>query len=313
MIWSFLSSQVPLLIYLLFGRSGLNPATCFGQPDIQSLVDCFDSYTVPEAFYNSSTYAIAQPTDAQRNDWKHLIRDLLVIDGSCESIPIPSSLRSIYDVRPFQKYCVLYETTSSSGYYRKGWGLVVVQAHQSQVARDLHFSAPHPAYDLGTPQQAAAVFSLTSARSLLIAGRNRNAFMQPSTCVPPRSSTDDWYLTDPAHNNVSRYLLLIFCCILSIFVQLESFFDASTTIYDWQHATRGCSSSNCAFVQFHGKGSKTCPQDSIFMSSGLGSSPISVFHHFSHSLLLYAQVALLRQWPGIRTRSIVQLRGFWKP
>ena len=211
MIWSFLSSQVPLLISLLFGRSGLNPTTCFGQPDIQSLVDCFDSYTVPEAFYNSSTYAIAQPTDVQRNDWKRLIRDLLVIDGNCNSIPIPSSLRSIYDVQLFHDYCVLYETTSSSGYYRKGWGLVVVQAHQSQVIRDLHFSAPHPAYDLGTPQQAAAVFGLTGARSLLIAGRCRKAFMQPSECAPPRSSTDDWYMTDPAHNNVAPSLS-IFCC-----------------------------------------------------------------------------------------------------
>lgn len=204
MIWSLLSSQVILLNSFLFGRSGLTPATCFDQPDIQSLVDCFDSYTVPEGFYNSSTYAVAQPTGTQRDDWKHLIRDLLVVDGNCESIPIPSSLRSIYDLRLFQDYCVLYETTSSSsGYYSKGWGLIVVQAHQSQIIRDLHFSAPHPAYDLGTPQQAGAVFGLTGARSLLIAGRSRNAFIQPSECTHPRSSTDDWYVTDPAHNNVS--------------------------------------------------------------------------------------------------------------
>lgn len=201
-------TQILLFTSFLFGRSA-DPATCFGRPSLHGLVDCFDGYTVPEAFYNPSTYALAQPTSRQRNDWKRLIRNLIEVDGgNCESTPIPSSLRSFYAVRLFQDFCVLYETTSLGGIYSKGWGLVIVPAHQSMIFRDLHISAPHPAYDLGTPQQAAAVFRLTDARSLFIAGRTRKAFMQPSNCIRPRSPADDWYLTDPAHNNVSICLEL---------------------------------------------------------------------------------------------------------
>ncbi|RXW22122.1 hypothetical protein EST38_g3742 [Candolleomyces aberdarensis] len=110
-------------------------------------------------------------------------------------------------------------------------------------------------YDLGTVEQAAALFELIGAKSLLIAGRTRTALMKPSQCIIPKGS-QPYYVTDPAHNN------------------LEPFFDAAVAIYEWQHAqSTGCPSSSCAFIQMHGKGLRTCPSDQVFMSSGLRNNP----------------------------------------
>lgn len=175
------------------------PATCFSTSStLVALVSCFDTYTVPEGFYNATTYADAQPIGTQRADLKDLVQGLLSVDGgNCGTATIPSSLATIYAVASFQGYCVLYETTSSGGTYSKGWGFMVVPSFKSQIARHLHFSAPHPKFDTGTVQQAAYIFSTTGSNSLLVPGRHRNAYIYPSDCIPSYS------ITDPAHNIVS--------------------------------------------------------------------------------------------------------------
>ena len=73
-------------------------------------------------FYTAETYVSAQPTDVQRADWRVLVNRILLVDsGSCDNVPIPgSSIESIYAVRSFQGYCVLYEITSTAGTYDKG-------------------------------------------------------------------------------------------------------------------------------------------------------------------------------------------------
>ena len=73
--------------------------------------------TRTEGFYTAETYASAQPTDVQRADWRVLVNRILVIDsGSCDTVPIPgSSIESLYAVRSFQGYCILYEITSTAG------------------------------------------------------------------------------------------------------------------------------------------------------------------------------------------------------
>jgi len=48
---------------------------------------------------------------------------------------------------------------------------------------------------------------------------------------------------------------------------MEPFFDANLAISEWQGV---CPSSSCAYIQMHGKSQKTCPDDDIFLSSGLG-------------------------------------------
>ncbi|KAJ2929595.1 hypothetical protein H1R20_g7487, partial [Candolleomyces eurysporus] len=198
-------------------------------------------------------YQAAQPTPEQRHAWRSAVTSLLSVDGNCSALTVPPALEEIYLFHAFpaggsqKTYCVLIERSVDS----KGWGSVIVPESKATVTYTLHLSAPHPHYDLGTVEQAAALFELVGAKSLLIAGRTRTALMEPSQCVIPKGS-QPYYVTDPAHNN------------------LEPFFDAALAIYEWQHAqSTGCPSSSCAFIQMHGKGRRTCPSDQVFMSSGL--------------------------------------------
>ncbi|KIM37757.1 hypothetical protein M413DRAFT_448272 [Hebeloma cylindrosporum] len=234
------------------------PSSCLQQSQtIQGLATCLDKFTIPHDTYAPWTYALAQPTANQRKDWKLTVKSLLEVDGNCSATLPPLSLRGLYDIEPFKDYCVLYETSTQCGTYLKGWGFMVVPAFRGAVSRSVHVSAPHPGYDLGTVEQAASVFETTGSKSLLVPGRTRTAFLESSDCIVPVSSKQDYYMTDPAHND------------------LEPFFDASVSIYDWQQEQGGCPSSTCAFVQFHGKGPSTCASDDVFLSSGIGNSPAS--------------------------------------
>ena len=106
---------------------------------------------------------------------------------------------------PGYSWCILSEanTYADSQVYRRGWGFVVTPADPvNGVIRDLHFSAPHPKSDENTPQQAAALFKMTGAKSLVVTGRHRKAYAIPSLCVIP-SPPDVYYKTDAAHDNVS--------------------------------------------------------------------------------------------------------------
>jgi hypothetical protein len=174
----------------------------------EDLVACFDTYTVSEGYYSDETYAAAQPNVDQLCGWEDLVSSLLTVDGNCTSVIVPASIADIYDVSLFTdptgpQFCVASETTSVDGLYSKGWGLVVVPATQAAIMRDIHLAAPHPAYDLFTPEQAGALFKSTGARSLLISGRSRTAYLASSDCVIPASNTTIYYKTDPAHDVVS--------------------------------------------------------------------------------------------------------------
>jgi len=141
-----------------------------------------------------------------------------------------------------------------------------VPAFRGAVSRSVHISAPHPGYDLGTVEQAAYVFENTGSKSLLVPGWMRTAFLQPSNGIVPASAKQDYYMIDPAHNNVCSSIL--FTNRPSLIA--GAFFDTSISIYDWQHKKDNCLSPTCGFVQFHGKGPSTCPSNDIFLSSGIG-------------------------------------------
>jgi len=229
----------------------------------EDLIACFDTYTVSKGYYSDETYAAAQPDAEELSGWEDLITSLLWVDGNCTSVIVPQSIADIYGVSLFTDpagphYCVASETTLVDGLYVKGWGLVVVPASREAIMRDIHLAAPHPAYDLFTPEQAGALFQSTGARSLLIAGRSREANLAPSDCVIPTSNTTIYYKTDPAHDTA------------------EPFFSASKTIINWQHTNSGCPLQSCAFIQMHGKGSTSCPTDTMFLSTGIGRSSSSV-------------------------------------
>ena len=203
---------VPPLIALLARLIGapidelpLTPAGCLVvSPNLGALVTCLDTFTVPHDYYSQLTYALAQPLPAQRVAFSDAVRTILSVDGDCAAKQVPSALEGLYAFAPFREHCVLFETKSKCGTYVKGWGFAVVPARASSVERTLHVSAPHPAYDLGTVEQAAAVYEGSGARSLLVAGRKRTAFLASSGCVKgaPRRA---YYMTDPAHNDVRHF------------------------------------------------------------------------------------------------------------
>ena len=186
------------------------PASCLkSSATIDALVTCLEVFIVPPEYYNKETYEAAQPTSNQRNDWKNLINSFLSVNGNCSSIPIPLSLQRIYTIEAFNTMCVLYETSSLEGVYIKGWGFMIVPRLRTSVSRTVHFSAPHPIYDRETIRQAAFLFESTGSQSLLVPGRARTAFSEPSECISTIFPRQEFYKTDTTHNIVCKQLVPI--------------------------------------------------------------------------------------------------------
>ncbi|THU90206.1 hypothetical protein K435DRAFT_760478 [Dendrothele bispora CBS 962.96] len=243
----------------------VSPKDCLQNSTLIDLVDCLNDFTVGPSYYNASSYAAAQPNAEQLDAWTTTITSMLDFNNvDCSTVSLPKSLSFIYTLTPFldhssqTPYCVLSETNSFPDHnYLKGWGLFVVPALQSQITRSIHLSAPHPLADIDTPQQAAAIFSLSGARSLLVSGRIRSAFDEATDCVKPVNPNTTYFKTDPAHD------------------VNEPFNVAARAIRSWQNTHGGCPTDNCAYIQIHGKAASTCLNDTAFISSGLGASPLS--------------------------------------
>jgi hypothetical protein len=166
------------------------------------LISCFDVYTVPRNTYaDEATYNAAQPNSEELAAWNTVVASLLTVDGNCGPALLPTKLNGIYTITLFteasgKSFCVLSETQATGTHYARGWGLMAVPAKSAAVSRHVHISAPHPIYDPGTPQQAAANFGSTGAKSLFVAGRHRDAYLA-SSCV-----SAEYGKTDPAHDTV---------------------------------------------------------------------------------------------------------------
>ncbi|KAL0064179.1 hypothetical protein AAF712_008901 [Marasmius tenuissimus] len=101
------------------------------------------------------------------------------------------------------EFCVLHERKAENSVYVKGWGIMVVPNRPTRPG--VHLAAPHPQYDLLTPQQAAAVFEGVGAKSLLISGRIRTALLNATTCITGSGTV--YYATDPAHNDKEPFVI----------------------------------------------------------------------------------------------------------
>lgn len=198
---------------------------------LAGLITCLDSFTIPPDFYNSFSYVAAQPTDIERKAWMAVVRSMLNTTSAvssttdCAHISVPDALNNIYNITKFNDtstnriFCVLFEMTgitevhSKNHSYVKGWGFMVVPASANDISRTIHISAPHPQADIGTPQQAAAIFALSGAHSLLVSGRFRSAYKVQTDCIIPASGKGTvYYKTDPTHDlvcmrHVHRYLV----------------------------------------------------------------------------------------------------------
>ena len=194
---NFFSTQTTMITCLTTSRT------------LEDLVICLAEFTVPTGTYDATTYASAQPSTSELAAWTTVIASLLEVDGNCSSVS-PTGLTGFYTVSLFtesvtdgRSFCILSESNSNSGYYVRGWGLVAVPATRAAVSRNIHFSAPHPINDSRTPEQAAGLFKRTGAKSLVITGRQRDAYKIASSCQ------GDYFKTDAAHDIV-RHLIHIF-------------------------------------------------------------------------------------------------------
>ncbi|PPQ99979.1 hypothetical protein CVT24_009558 [Panaeolus cyanescens] len=234
---------------------------------LEALINCLNAYTVPENAYSCTGYSTAQPQISPTNElfgWSLAVNNLLNAAGSC-SLPAGSTISGSYQVTDFldtasgRRYCVLsekdYVTVGSSNRFSRGWGTFVAPRDVTAATLTVHHSSPHPFADTNTPQQAAAIFRRTNSRSLLIAGRHRDALsaiFAPSPCAINSCVSSSYTKTDPAHEIG------------------EPFHIAMSVVRNWQNAqTGGCPSATCGYVQWHGKGSSSCAADNVFMSSGL--------------------------------------------
>lgn len=187
------------------GKTLLTPIPCLIPPfpaSLEDLIICFNGYTVPEKTYrDAAAYNAAQPNSVELSAWNAIATSLLAVDGTCRPELLPAALNDIYTITLFREidgksFCILSEVQATEGHYMRGWGLMAVPATRTAVSRYMHISAPHPIFDTGTPQQAAAIFKNTGAKSLFISGRHRDAYLSES-CVSPQYSK-----TDATHDTV---------------------------------------------------------------------------------------------------------------
>ncbi|KAG2006267.1 hypothetical protein CC2G_002598 [Coprinopsis cinerea AmutBmut pab1-1] len=227
--------------------------------DLAQLAHCLNRFTVLHGSYDTLTYNQAQPTPLERRDWNALVQSVVAAEGDCRGVEIPASLRAFYGIETFYddgtRYCLLAEHSTMSQHATRGWGSLIVRPTSS---RTIHLSAPHPVYDTGSVEQAAGLFKLSGAKSLLLSGRARSAFLQPSNCTSPSTGGRYYYQTDPTHSKD------------------EPFVEASIAIHSWQTSHGGCPNDSCAFIQIHAKSQWTCVEDQIFLSSGIGRSNASI-------------------------------------
>lgn len=217
------SNWIGLLLSLFFAPSAsphlsLSDACFSNSRSLIDLAECLEKFTVLKGTYNHFTYIEAQPTVAQRDAWFKATQALLYTDNNCSASILPPAIQDIYSIDLFtenngKSFCVLYERTVDpcSELYEKGWGFAMVPASRAGVSRLVHISAPHPFFDGETTVEAAQIFQETGSKSLLVPGRMRNAFYAPSPCVQPSSNSSIYYVTDPAHNDVSGTILGYSC------------------------------------------------------------------------------------------------------
>lgn len=275
--FSVFTSNLWNIVPEILGSRPLGTQNCLHNSSIatlEQLVDCLVTYTVLRDYYTPATYEAAQPSIEERQAWSETTTSLLVANHNCSSIVLPQAIAGIYSISRYTEhtgasYCVLSEARIQDGVYVKGWGHLIVPDSVGAVRRHLHVSAPHPLADSRTPEQAAAVFKNTGAKSLFIPGRLRTAFLDPTDCITGGSGKTVYYRTDPAHDTVRTFLTSLSALMVKL-LQSELFFETNKAISAWQHENGGCASRSCAFIQFHGKSASTCSSDQMFLSSGLG-------------------------------------------
>ena len=211
---------------------------------------------VPREDPNIKLYAA--PNDTQINDWKSVVKSMLIADPRCESIPIPDSLKEAkYTTARFTDeddydYCVLsslptqpYIKNYDDEYSKYLWGTVIIRLRKNDIYfTKVSIDIPHPWSDKGTYAQGTSIFKNSNAKSLLLAGSER--YTNGKDENSPKSDCDSRYNeADVAHGT-------------------NNMFHAAVEEIDNYFSGRG----GYTAIQFHGMGNTTCPGVDAFFSDG---------------------------------------------
>ncbi|MDI1477672.1 fibronectin type III domain-containing protein [Polyangium sp. y55x31] len=169
-----------------------------------------------------------------------------MLNGHCDfalgaNIAPVMDLRTFRDVENGKAYCVLMEVRDANGdgVVDRGWGTFIVDPTAS---RELSHQAPHPLADVDTELQAIDIFKRTDSRSFLLCGAHRNA-------NAAQACDADYRKADCAHDAGGM------------------FYAASREISAFYGSRRHHQ------VQWHGMGTDTCPDVTVYISPGLASAP----------------------------------------
>ena len=219
--------------------SSSNALSCTDAKTLEELVSCIVSHFGP----------FVPPSVAERSDFRTVARALF--NGSCDTIPLPSTLGGIFSIRSFtdrdtsKTYCVLMEVKDADGDTKadRGLGAIIVN---NAPKRELNIAIAHPIDDWKTEEQGIGVFKGTDSRTFFLAGARRYVGI-PSACEPDDAHSS----SDAAHNTAMM------------------FFAATQELNDWY----GSRSWNQ--LQFHGMGTGACPGVNAYMTNGKNTTPAS--------------------------------------
>ena len=201
-----------------------------------------------------------RPTASQLGSWRVVFRSLLAgewVEAHIQAKTISSTYNVVrfLDVLSQRTYYVLMEglpgqipapvghpstvTVADPGDpSRRGWGTYVFDP---QPRRAISVSAPHPKDDLETADEAVEAHVALQARTLLIAGADRDQNTAVASC---EQSSRPYLEADVAHTSESVFQ-----------VAFEEIY--SSDVFTWH-------------LQFHGN--STCAAD-VFLSNGVAAAP----------------------------------------
>jgi hypothetical protein len=190
------------------------------------------------------------PSAAKAAAMQSLVNTMLLNNGQCSNIAIPSDLLSDIQVRQFTDsgitYCLAldHKDADNNGKWDNGYFLFIVPNSRYDVQRRLHLGAPHPgSSENSTITQTIKVFQAVGANSVMISGTQKNANLQ--TAQNP-CRTNSQYPTDAVENNLLAF----------------------QTIFSQVYATSNAQSWNPSYIQFHGMTGTQC-----YPTSGAAATP----------------------------------------
>jgi hypothetical protein len=228
------------------------------------------------------------PTPGQLTSWREVFRSLLAgawgqAHAQAKLISSTYNVVQFFDTPSDRIHYVLMEgvpgqiplpagqppggtITDPADQTRRGWGTYVFAA---QPHRPLSISAPHIRDDLETEKQAIEAYMGLGARTLLIAGTDRDQNLADAPC---HRSERPYKEADVSHTAE---------CVFQI--AFEEIYSSDTS--SWH-------------LQFHGSG--TCTED-VFLSNGVPNAP-AVVHTLAANIMKASEEAAAGSGPVINAR-----------